>query len=234
MDWPARLWELVATLAPADYTAALVVAASVPFLVDDRRFSVLALAAQFMVLGVIIGSYVYRPILYLFAAIGVALGMVFYLSAGRVQREVTQDLPPAQGDNTALSSLTAASQAKTVALQVERSGTVYGFSVLVLAGLLAYGLWQTLPTSAGVPAPLNLASYWLMANGMLLALTGTDPLRIGHALLTFVNGAVIPYLLIERSLLVFAMLGVLYGIIALSTVTCTEAWLETARTERTP
>ncbi len=112
-------------------------------------------------------------------------------------------------------------------------GPLFNSMTLVLAGVAAYEIWRAYPIAA-IPSELTLVSYWLVCNGLLLALISTGPLRIGYGLLTFLNGVVSAFLVMERSLLVFALVGALYGIIAMGIAICTEAWLVTIRGDTEP
>ncbi len=221
MSLATWFWERLNALTPAQMTMALLVASAVLYLVEERRVALVALFAQYLLVGVIIGSYVYRPILYLFLGIGTAVFLVLLLSAGRVERIVRD----------ARARFAAAGQAapgSSAALPSESMGPLFNSMTLVLAGVAAYEIWRAYPIAA-IPGELTLVSYWLACNGLLLALISTGPLRIGYGLLTFLNGVVSAFLVMERSLLVFALVGALYGIIAMGIAICTEAWLVTIR-----
>jgi hypothetical protein len=214
MPLASRFWDLLNALSAAELTVAISVASAVLFLVEERRVGLVALATQFLLIGAIIGGHVYRPILFLFLGIGAAVFLVLLLSAGRVERVV--HTPPANAD---------IAEGRRPLLYVSM-GPLFHSMALVLAGLGAYGVWRAYPLE-GIPPALSLASYWLVACGLLLALISSGPLRIGFGLLTFVNGVVSAYLLIERSLVVFTLVGALYGVLVVAIAFCTETWLLT-------
>jgi len=224
MSLAARFWELLSSLSSAQLAVALSAASAMLFLVEERRIALVALLAQYLLIGLIIGAYVYQSILYLFLGIGMAISLVLMLSASRVEHSVR---------GTRASSL-AASEAKPGDRHVppahESMGPLFNSLALVLAGVAAYELWRAFPMAA-IPVELTLVSYWLAANGLVLALISNDPLRIGYGLLTFANGVISAFLVIERSLLVFTLVGALYGVIAVGVVVCTEAWLVAVRGE---
>jgi hypothetical protein len=214
MPVASRFWDLLNALSPAELTVALSVASAVLFLVEERRVGLVALATQYLLIGAIIGGQLYRPVLFLFLGIGAAVLLVLLLSAGRVERAV-RATPAA-----------ASPVAGRPPLLYESMGPLFHSMALVLAGLGAYGAWRAYPME-GIPPALSLSSYWLVACGLLLALISSGPLRIGFGLLTFVNGVVSAYLLIERSLVVFTLVGALYGVLVLAIAFCTENWLLT-------
>jgi len=217
MAWIGRLWETLNSLAPAELAVALSVTSAILFLVEERRIALLPLLGQYLVLGLIIGGRVFRPVLALFVGIGVAVCLVLLISAGRAQRIVSA--ASGTGENPETS--------ETVRPESRYMGSrpIYSAMSLILAGVAAYGVWRAYPIE-GIPPALSLASYWLVANGIVLATIGRDPLRVGLGIITLVNGTVSAYLLLERSLFVFSLLGALYGLIALATVICTESWIE--------
>ena len=83
-------WGLLDALSPAQLTVAISVASAALFLIEERRLGLVALAAQYVLIGAIIGGHVYRPILFLFMGIGAAVFLVLLLSAGRVERAVRE------------------------------------------------------------------------------------------------------------------------------------------------
>ncbi len=222
MSLVARLWDLLNALTPAQLTVALAVASAVLYLVEDRRVSLGALSAQYLLLGAIIGARVYRPILLLFLGIGVAVFLVLLPSANRVERLIRE------ARSAHARARQAAPAADATPVPFDTMGPLFNAMALVLAGVAAFELWRAFPIE-GVPPVLSLASFWLVTSGLVLALISTSPLRIGYGLLTFVNGVLSAFLVIERSLVVFALVGALYGTLCVGIVVCTEAWLMTAQ-----
>lgn len=205
---------LIGSLSPAQLAISLSIASAVLFLVEDRRVALAPLLAQYVVLGLIIGGRVLQPVLYLFVGIGVAVSLVLILSAGRVQRVI------ARSERAGASAAQEPSSPSDV-----NAGPVFNAMSLALAGVSAYAIWRVSPIPL-IPPELSLASYWLVASGLVLAIVAREPLRMGYGIITLVNGAVSAYLLLERSLLVFALLGVLYGVTAIATVICAERWVD--------
>lgn len=78
---------------------------------------------------------------------------------------------------------------------------------------------------------MNLTTYWLMALGLLMTITASEPLRLGFGLLTFLNGFESIYLSLEQSLLMITLLGLVDLIICLSIAACAESWLESLKRE---
>jgi len=221
-----RIWELLNALTPVQLTAALAIASTVLYMVQDRRISLVALSVQYLLLGIIIGAHVYRPILYLFLGIGMAVFLVLLLSANRVEH-LLEMAPATQANVDDAAGGHAASE------PFETMGPLFSAMALILAGVAAFELWSAFPLEA-ISRELSLASYWLIASGLVLALISNTPLRIGYGLLTFVNGIISTFLVIERSLVVFALVCCLYGVLCVGIVVCTEAWLVSERDETAP
>jgi hypothetical protein len=118
-------------------------------------------------------------------------------------------------------------------LSVRGMGALFRLMVLVLAVLVAYGLWRAYPL-AMIPAGVNLTTYLLVSVGLLVTLTSADPLRMGLGVLTFVNGFEGAYLFLENSLVMIALLSVADIVVALVIVACAEMWLVSLHTETVP
>lgn len=208
-------------------TLALVAGSALMLLLEERRLSLLALLLQYLLLGLLVGPRLYPPMALVRVGLGVAACLVLYITAGHVQGELRASPRPDREEERIWLSRVAPS------VRVgQPSGTSAAFrlALVFLGGLTAYGLWHSHPVP-DVPAEMNLTTYWLMSLGLLMAITATEPLRMGFGLLTFINGFESTYLFLEQSLLVITLLGIVDLIACLGIAACAESRLESLRRE---
>jgi len=222
-----RMLELVSSLGPHQAALALAAASAALLLIEERRLSLLPLLAQYLLLDLLVAPQMYRPILYVRLALGIAVCLILYITAIHVQRELNT-LAPLLSTEGNVWCTPAAPALRAISL----AGMGAGFRLMVVAlgGLAAYGLWRAYPLAV-VPTAMNLTGYWLVAIGLLLTLTSVDPLRMGFGVLTFINGFEGIYLHLEQSLVVISLLGMLDVLLALGIAACSESWLESLEGE---
>ncbi len=95
---------------------------------------------------------------------------------------------------------------------------------LTLGSLVAYGLWRNYPIAA-IPPEINLVVYWLVSMGLLIILTGSEPIRRGLGMLTLMGGIEALYSLLEHSFLVAGLMSTVEIVLALAIVLGAEMWL---------
>lgn len=225
------LYDLLTALSADQVILGLLVASGLMVVVEERRLSLSALLVQYLLLGALVGPALYRPVATVRMALGVAVCLVLYITAWHVE----STLRSRQGEAAGLPQLYQGPQdaGAWITGGMPRNGgmgAVFRFMVLLLAGLVAYGLWRVYPLGI-VPPGVSLTSYLLVVIGLLVTLTSADPLRIGLGVLTFINGFEGTYLFLEHSLVMMALLSVVDIIVALGIVTCAEMWLVSLREE---
>lgn len=224
------LYNLFASLTADQMILGLLVASGLMVVVEERRLSLSALLVQYLLLGALVGPELYRPIVMVRMGLGVAVCLVLYITAWHVESTLRRR-------HTAINDVPQLWQGPlgpaARAVSVGGMGALFRFMVLVLAVLVAYGLWRAYPLEL-VPAGVNLTSYLLVITGLLVALTSADPLRMGLGVLTFVNGFEGTYLFLENSLIMIALLSVVDIAVALGIVACAEMWLVSLRAEPAP
>ncbi len=225
LDW---LGNILLRVTPSESLLLLCVAASVTFLARDHRLGPASVLAQHLAMALLLTPYVFGPIKYLLAGLGVAVWLVLYMSALRVARGDAITAPDAAVQNAGSKDTPTPEEPARAATPRRTLGPAQNSLVLVLAALCAFGMWRAYPI-ATLPEHLSLAAYWLVAMGVFLCLVAERPLRMGYGLLTLMNGIVVMYLYVERSLIVFALLGTLYALVVMGTVICTESWLDVAQ-----
>jgi len=215
------LWDLLfqtlSALTANQVAIGLTVVSVVLLVVEDRRLSLLPLLAQYLLLGSLVAAEVFSYIMLVRIAVAVSICLMLYISATHVEHT--------------LQEMTARDAHHAVGLSPD-IGILFRLATLVVGGLLAYGLWQAYPLP-GLSSGMSLATYWLGMIGLLMAVTSSDPLRIGFGVLTLLNGFSCFYIFLERSLVVIGLLGFIDIITALAVVVGTEAWLLSLQRERT-
>lgn len=232
-----NLYTLLTALTADQLILGLLVTCGLMVVVEERRLSLAALLVQYILLGVLVGPDLYRPIAMVRMGLGVAVCLVLYITAWHVERALQRqqaaitDLPQLWQGSPGPATRALSVGERT--LSVRGMGALFRFMVLVLAVLVAYGLWRAYPL-AMIPAAVNLTSYLLVTAGLLMTLTSADPLRMGLGVLTFVNGFEGTYLFLENSLIMIALLSVVDLVVALAIVACAEMWLVSLHAEAIP
>lgn len=222
-----RLVEFLGSLGSQQLALALGAASALLLVIEDRRVCLLPLLVQYLLLAPLVGSQVYRPVLFTRIGLGIAVCLILYVTAAHVQRRLDLLAPQLSNQNSV--SRTPAAPAMR-AMCVAGMGLAFRLMVVALGGLVAYGVWRAYPLAA-IPSATNLSGYWLVSMGLLVALTSVDPLRTGLGVLTVVNGFEGIYLHLEQSLVIIGLLGMLNILLALGVATCSESWLESLQWE---
>jgi hypothetical protein len=168
----------------------LFVTGSLLILLGGWRASLLALLAQYVLLGLWLAK-LYRPeALLLKTLIGVVVVAMIYLVAAEVRWGATRF--PAR--NRAPSSEEAVSgdeqdvqSAPPVTWPTTLMGSGFRLATAVLAAVATYGLTINYPLP-DVPPDVNLAFYWLCAAGLVCLMISRDVVNMGVAVLCIVSG----------------------------------------------
>jgi hypothetical protein len=182
-------------------TAALgvLVTAEILLVIQDWRLSLLALAAQYVFVGLLLTQVLVPELAALKALIGLIICPVLYVTAVRVR----WGRPSAAANGPPAWRLSTSEPFRLVAA--------------LMGALVAYNL----ATRPGLMLPqvedpaINLACYGLMSLGLLALGLTEEPLKAGMGLLTFLSGFELFYAGLEQSLLVIGFLGLVNLLIAL-------------------
>ena len=206
-------------------TLALVLVSASMVIVGSRRLSVLALLLQYTLLGLLVSPELYRPIMLVRFALGFAICLILYITAGHAEAEPMKR-PSRSARGSVFGSLLGPASGSA-----DRAGmgTVFRVLAMILGAFAAYGTWRAYPLS--VPAGHNLITCWLVSMGVVQLLIGVDPLRVGVGLLTVTSGLQTIYLSFERGLLVTGLIGIVDVLMALAIAYSAEVWLESLRAE---
>lgn len=197
------LAELLARLSFISVTTAamgVLITAGGLIVIQDWRLSLLALAVQYIFVGLLLTRVLVAELAALKALIGLIICPVLYVTAVRVR----WGQPLAAADRQPAWRLP--------------TSTVFRLVVALMGGLVSYNL----ATRPGLTLPeiqdpaINLACYALMCLGLLALGLTEEPLKSGMGLLTFMSGFELFYAGLEQSLLVIGFLGLANLLIALS------------------
>lgn len=208
MIWNA-LFDTLSALTVRQIVIGLAIVSVLLLAVEERRFALLPLLGQYLLLGSLVAAAVFPYIMLVRVAVGLAICLMLYVSAQHVEHARVRTAHRGLRGSLGLSS---------------DVGALFRLLTGVVGGLIAYGLWRSYPIPDLSPE-LGLASYWLMTIGLLMTLTSADPLRMGYGVLTLLNGFSCFYIFLERSLFVIGLLGFIDIVAALAVVIGTEAWL---------
>ena len=202
----------------------LFITAGIILIARDWRFLILALLAQYVLVGIILSRLVRPDIAVLSVLIGAFICPVLFLSARQIAvnplsiSAIGETQAPSRNrfigwwQSFSVSNL-------LVGSSQERSLAPTGFSFRVFVGLLM--ILVTLTVSNSFPLP-NLTStvttgvYWLILAGLVVVTLTENPMKVGHGLLTIFSGFGLFYITLERSLLLIGLWGTVNLLIALA------------------
>ncbi|MBN1995176.1 MAG: hypothetical protein JW953_20975 [Anaerolineae bacterium] len=165
----------------------------------DWRLLILALLAQYILVGLALSRLVRPDIAVLKIMIGAFICPILFLSA----RQVSISAPlfsPIKDKRYRVSSPT---------------GVVFRLLAALLMILITLTLSQMFRLP-GLSPSLTIAVYWLSLAGLTILILTEDPLKVGHGLLTVLTGFDLFYTTLERSLLITGLWGSINLLIALA------------------
>lgn len=203
-DVLAKLWFL--TTAPA--IVGLVVTASLIVVIRDWRFSLAALAVQYVLVGLLLTRLIQPQVAVLKVLIGALACVVLYLTARLVS--ASSEAPPLEREDSDF----------PLKVGGDRGGAAlpdftFRFLAALFVGLAVYSLSKRYPLPE-VPSDIGFACYWLVSQGLLVLILTEEPLKAGMGLLTLITGFELFFSVLERSLSVVGFLGIANFLIALA------------------
>ncbi len=168
----------------------------------DWRVNVLALAAQYFFVVLLLTRQIRLEVAAVKGLIGWMICTVFYLTERQAstfeQSAVVEDESPAQRRRWIMSTRAASC-----------------LLAAMLIAVVAYTAALRFPLPE-LPSDITLACYLLAGLGLLLVGLSDAPLQVGLGLLTFLSGFDLFYVALEPSLAVAGLLGAVSFIIALA------------------
>lgn len=203
----------------------LFITASVILVARDWRALILALLAQYILMGLILSRLVRPDIATLKVMIGAFICPILFLSARRVsassfslvfsmsRREEGRSRVANWWQNFYL--VVSLVRGRTRRRSPAATGFLFRVFATGLMVLVAITLSNSVPLP-GLPASANTAVYWLALVGLTTLTLTEDPIKAGHGLFTVLTGFELFYATVESSLLLTGLWGTINLLIALA------------------
>lgn len=180
--------KFLSSLSARQITVSLLCTTSI-IAIAGWRLSLLALLGQYILVGLLLSEAIRPEIAMVKAIVGGVVCPILYLTGYRIREEG--------------------------GLHLGYMDLPFRLFVVFLGGIGAYGLLKGYPFP-GVSADINLASYWLVAMGLLIVVSDREPFRVSLGLLTFESGFEMIYAIIERGLTIAGLLAAVNILTALA------------------
>jgi hypothetical protein len=213
----AHLLQVLSALPAAHVVVGLAVSASLVVILEDWRWSLLCLLAQYVLAGLLLSAEVLPSLALIKILVGAIATLSLYWTARAITLSVSAkalsggEIQPAQ-------VLSAASMRRPLrALAV------------VMAALAVSALQVRFPIPTA-PAYVNAGAYWLLGMGLTIMMLTQEPFKMGMGLLMFQSGFELLYTSLEPSLVVTGLTGLVTLLTSLLIAYLTAAkmmpWLE--------
>jgi hypothetical protein len=185
----------------------------------DWRWSLLALAGQYVLAGWLLTEKLQPEVALLITLVGLMVCLVLYITARQVNWGIREQRPapqPSAEGETAAGSL----PRKTRRIKIKVLPTNLVFRLLVgsfTVAIVIYAARDGIVALPELPAHMNLAAIGLMALGLLALGLTEEPLSAGMGLLTAMNGFTLFYHSLEQAITVIGFLIGIEFLIALVT-----------------
>jgi hypothetical protein len=184
----------------------LFLVALIIFLTSDWRVSLAALLVQYVLIWLTLTRFLEPEVALVKLLTGVLVVPILYLGT----RPVPGDSEPEEGDG---------GRPELLGLRLGWDAGPLGFPLRLLAVLLVVLALTRLLGALRlplVPPEVTFAAMWLGSMGLLGLVLGGSPLRIAPALLTVLAGFDLVYAIVEGSLAIIGLMGILTLLTALS------------------
>jgi hypothetical protein len=190
----------------------------------DWRLLILALLAQYILVGLMLSRMVRPDIAVLEVMIGAFICPILFLSARQVSVSPTivgvsiaDDYYPGGSlsrwwKQLALSRLLLGEDQRRFPAP---TGTIFRVFVAGLLMLVSVSLSQSMPLPDLMPVA-GTAVYWLVLAGLVILMLNEEPIKAGHGLFTILTGFGLYFTNLERSLLLTGLWGAVSLLLALA------------------
>ncbi len=194
-----EIFKQLSVFVTAFATVAVILTAGVIVVVKDWRVSLLALAVQYVVVGLLLASEIQMELAVIKTLVGAILCLILYMTARHVDwGHPAPPRPPAEDEDES-----AQAPASQWTLPTELPFRLLAALLVMVA---AYGGASTYPLP-DVGEAISPAVYTLAALGLLALGLTDEPLKAGLGLLTFFSAFELLYTVLEPSLAVVGFLG---------------------------
>ena len=219
-----ELLENLAFIRPEVILLGLFITASIILIWRDWRFLILALLAQYILVGLILSRLVRPDLAVLGVLIGAFICPILFLSARQVSASPLSVYSFSDGKQRGLRkwsgswrnfSITSLLNGPNPIRSPGSTGLTFRIFVCLLMILVALSLSRTLPLPE-LGLDVTTAIYWLIVAGMITLTLTEDPMKVGHGLFTVLTGFGLFYATVESSLLLIGLWGSVNLLIALA------------------
>ncbi len=197
----------LATFTAAPAAIGVMLTAGILVIIQDWRISVFTLVIQYILVGLLLMTVIRPEVAVIKMLVGTMICPVFYLTARRV------------GWGRAPEPIPERAVRPRWYLPTEMPFRLLAVLIVMLA---TYRLAAQYPLPE-LPPAASLATYTLVALGMLALGLTEEPLKAGMGLLTFMAGFELFYAALEPSISVIGLLGLINFLITLATSYLTAA-----------
>ena len=202
---------------PASYL--LIAAAAVVVAVWDWRVALFALAAHYLLAGLLFVDILDPRLAVVKILVGLFICLMLYVTA----RQVTWGKPPPDVTPEELLQLQPESYLALWRFRLAWS-TLLRLRLVIVSLILVFTVGQRATFSLPfVPPAVNLAIYGLLILGIVGMAITTEPLKAGMALLLFMTGFELLFSAFEQSVATLVLLGIANLVIALAISYLTQA-----------
>jgi|GEM_PF-2860458 hypothetical protein len=198
----ARAFALFSTY---ELELGLLIAVAVVVLVADWRVSLLALAAQYVFVAILLSTLIPLQIAAVRMIAGGLVALMFYITARRTQ-------PPRGRQRSALAQGRGGAEAPRAIFWINLPFRLIGLVLVAVSVIAASDQFVLL----NAPLLFWVTGMWLVGGGLLTIALTRDALKLGMGLVFFTSGFGIIYLSIDNSLVIYALLVIADLVIALA------------------
>jgi hypothetical protein len=200
LDDLSRAFAAVSTF---ELLLGLLVCVGVVMLFADWRFSLLALAAQYVLVAILLSTLIPLQIAAVRMIAGGLVATMFYITARRMKSRRRQRPP----DDRVLEE-----PIRSGVFWMNLPFRIIALALVALSVIALSGQFVLL----NAPTLFWVTGLWLLAGGLVTIAITRDALKLGMGLLFFTSGFGIIYLSIDNSLLIYALLVISDLVIALA------------------
>lgn len=189
-------------------TITVVFTAGVIVVIKDWRLSLLAMAVQYVIVGLLLMSEIRMELAMIKTLVGTLLCVILFVTARHVGWGRPAPAPSEEEENVSLAEPPTSRWLLPTELP-------FRFLAALLVMVVAYGFASKFPLPE-VNEAISLAAYSMAALGILAMGLTDEPLKAGLGLLTFVAAFELYYTVLEPSLILVGFLGLSNFLIALA------------------
>jgi len=185
--------RLISILSAVQMVVGLAISASLVVILQDWRWSLFSLLAQYVLAGLLLGTSVLLNLAIIKILVGAIATLILYWTA----RSTSLPLPTQVADDGT----------PLYPQLVESMGLPLRFLILTLGALVIVALQIRFPIP-GVTNYVNAGAYWLLGMGLITVMLTKEPFQMGMGILLFQSGFELFYTALEPALVIIGLTGI--------------------------